>query len=179
MRPENINTVCHRWIKEEINDESICIDATAGRGNDTLFLAQNAKKVYAFDIQEEAIASAREKTEGLDNITFLLDSHVAMDRYVSEKADCIVFNFGYLPKGDKGITTLSDTSRQAIEKAILLLNPGKCLFLVFYIGHSEGRKEHEDFLEYIREYDQITIERSYTYEGRKDAPILYQIRRIS
>ena len=126
MRPENINTVCHRWIKEEINDESICIDATAGRGNDTLFLAQNAKKVYAFDIQEEAIASAREKTEGLDNITFLLDSHVAMDRYVSEKADCIVFNFGYLPKGDKGITTLSDTSRQAIEKATTAIE--KCLF---------------------------------------------------
>ena len=36
------------------------VDATCGRGNDTVWLAAHCGRVYAFDIQSEAIASTRE-----------------------------------------------------------------------------------------------------------------------
>ena len=36
------------------------VDATCGRGNDTVWLAARCGRVYAFDIQPDAIASTRE-----------------------------------------------------------------------------------------------------------------------
>ena len=45
-----------KLLKEVIDKNSVVVDATAGNGNDTLFLAKtSAKKVYAFDIQGLAI----------------------------------------------------------------------------------------------------------------------------
>lgn len=39
------------------------VDATCGRGNDTVWLTAHCGRVYAFDIQSEAIASTREALE--------------------------------------------------------------------------------------------------------------------
>ena len=53
----------HKFIYEHVSPGEICIDATAGRGRDTLFLCElvgEGGKVFAFDIQEEAINSTRE-----------------------------------------------------------------------------------------------------------------------
>ena len=46
--------MAHAFLSEVITKEDIVVDATMGNGHDTLFLAQLAKKVYAFDIQEQA-----------------------------------------------------------------------------------------------------------------------------
>ena len=47
-------------IKEYITPYSIVVDATCGNGHDTLHLAQcRPKRLYAFDIQEQAVASTR------------------------------------------------------------------------------------------------------------------------
>ena len=41
-----------KLLKEVIDKNSVVVDATAGNGNDALFLAKtSAKKVYAFDIK--------------------------------------------------------------------------------------------------------------------------------
>jgi len=178
MRPENINTVVHRWLLEEIDSESVVIDATMGNGFDTLFLAQNAQKVYAFDIQEEALEHTREKVKDCSNVTLILASHAKMDCYVKEAVDAVIFNLGYLPKGDESITTRWESTFVAIKKALALLKEGKCLFLVFYIGHSEGAREHSEFLKILPELKNARVERSYTYEDRHDAPVLYQIRKV-
>ena len=45
----------HDFLAQVLDDESIAVDATMGNGHDTLFLAKLAKKVYAFDIQEQAL----------------------------------------------------------------------------------------------------------------------------
>ena len=52
--------------------------------------------------------------------------------------DLGVFNLGYLPQGDKSITTTTSTSLEAIKKAVKLMD--KALFVVCYIGHEEGEK---------------------------------------
>ena len=43
------------------------VDATCGRGNDTVWLTAHCGRVYAFDIQSEAIASTREALQAAGN----------------------------------------------------------------------------------------------------------------
>lgn len=38
----------HDFLAEVVDKSSVVVDATMGNGNDTAFLAQLAKKVYAF-----------------------------------------------------------------------------------------------------------------------------------
>ena len=54
--------LAHCLLKYRLNEAKIIVDATAGNGNDTLFLAQNAlnnAQIYAFDIQKEAIENTK------------------------------------------------------------------------------------------------------------------------
>ena len=54
---DKVLTFSKKILKEVIDKNSIVVDATCGNGNDTLFLAQSAaKKVYAFDIQQQTTA---------------------------------------------------------------------------------------------------------------------------
>ena len=49
--------LAHCLLKDRLNEAKIIVDATAGNGNDTLFLAQNAlnnAQIYAFDIQKRS-----------------------------------------------------------------------------------------------------------------------------
>ena len=61
-----ITEYCHHILEEYIEEGDICIDATAGNGGDTEFLCKKVGetgKVYAFDVQEMAIAHTRERLE--------------------------------------------------------------------------------------------------------------------
>ena len=129
---EKLNTlgIAHAFLKRHIQKGSFCIDATAGRGYDTAFLAElsgTEGKVLAFDIQQEALCSTKAllQSRGLsDTVTLILDSHSNMDRYAQpDTVDAIVFNLGYLPGGDHSICTHAESSIAAIEKGLLLLKP--------------------------------------------------------
>ena len=59
-----ITEFCHSFMKEQVRPGDICIDATAGNGNDTEFLCAltgETGKVYAFDIQETALQHTKER----------------------------------------------------------------------------------------------------------------------
>ena len=61
-RPFGALQVAHQFIESHVRPGAFCIDATAGRGNDTVFLASlvgETGKVLAFDIQPEAVESTR------------------------------------------------------------------------------------------------------------------------
>jgi ubiquinone/menaquinone biosynthesis C-methylase UbiE len=50
--------LAHSKIKKALRPGDLCIDATAGNGHDSLFLATEVGPqgfVYAFDIQEDAL----------------------------------------------------------------------------------------------------------------------------
>lgn len=54
----------HQVLKSHISEGDLCIDATMGKGNDTLFLCQQTGltgKVAAFDIQKAALDFTEEK----------------------------------------------------------------------------------------------------------------------
>ena len=93
--------IISKVIREHVKEGDLCIDATAGRGNDTAMLCElvgPSGKVIAFDIQEDAVASTKDllSAKGLaDRAEVHLESHSEMGRYAEPgTVSCITFNFG-------------------------------------------------------------------------------------
>lgn len=137
----------HVIIKNYIKYKLTAIDATLGNGRDTDFLSENFEKVYAFDIQKTAVDNYSNKKK--DNVVLINDSHSNFNKYVEEDVQCIVYNLGFLPGGDKSITTNAPTSLDSIKQGLELLSPGGYMFIACYIGHDEGKKEYSCINEYL------------------------------
>lgn len=160
MKNMQITELCHFFIKSRLCEGGLCIDATAGNGNDTVFLCKTvggSGHVTAFDIQERAVTATRNKlaAEGLSEIAeVILDSHCNMHNYADlDSIDCIVFNLGYLPGADHNISTKPETSIPAIEIGLKLLKKGGLMSLCIYSGGDSGFDERDAVLEYIRHLD--------------------------
>lgn len=156
----NALDIIKKIISENVHEGDICIDATAGRGNDTVFLASLAGDtghVTAFDIQNEAVESTKEllaKNNLTKRADVLLESHSNMDKYFEkETVSCITFNLGYLPKGDHKIATRKETSIEAIEKGLTLLKRGGIMTIIIYYGGDSGFEEQEAVLKYLPTID--------------------------
>lgn len=155
----NALTLAHKFVSENVSEGAFCIDATAGRGNDTAFLCTLSGRtgyVLSFDIQQEALdsTSALLASRGLENARLILDSHSEMERYAQpETADCIMFNFGWLPAGNHKIFTMPETSISAIEAGLRLLKPRGIMSLIIYYGRDCGFAERDALLEYFKTID--------------------------
>ncbi len=138
-------------IKDLVLDNDVVVDATVGKGYDTLFLASLTPlgKVYGFDIQKSAITETKERTKDYPNVKLYLKSHALMDEEIDEKVKMVIFNLGYLPGGDKKITTTVKTTIIAIQKAYNLLLEGGKIFICIYPGHDEGNKEDIAIREFV------------------------------
>lgn len=182
MKNSQITHWCHEIIKSQVSPEGIYIDATMGKGNDTLFFCKMAGKkgkVLAFDIQKEALELTKEllRKEGVeDRAQLLLESHVQMDAYCEkESADAICFNFGYLPGGDHKIATKASTSITAIEKGLTLLKSGGMMSLCIYSGGDTGFEEKEEILKFLKilhpkEYT-VILNAYYNRENNPPIPV--------
>ncbi len=150
----------HKYISENVKEGSFCIDGTAGRGRDTLFLSNlvgESGKVLAFDIQKDAIESTKAllQKEKRENVTLIHDCHSKMDRYAKDNsADAIMFNFGWLPGGDHNIFSTGETSVSAIKKGLDILKPGGVMTLCIYCGKETGFEEKETLLCFLSALDQ-------------------------
>ena len=173
MRHITITQMAHHLIDINVTDTSICADLTAGNGHDTLYLAKKARHVYAFDIQQQALENTKERVKDYDNVTCILDSHTKVKEYIHEPVDFAIFNFGYLPKGDKSITTMKETSLEAVQNVLDILHPQGLLCLCFYPGHEEGAKEKDYVLEYLLQQEQLLLSHYHTLQPY--APELYLI----
>lgn len=158
MRVSQVTEWCHEIIRSQSPEGGFYIDATMGKGNDTLMLCRLAGeegRVLAFDVQEEAlrITGARLKEQGVSHLAeLILDGHEHMDRYAgAESADVICFNFGYLPGGDHEIATSAKTSVEAIRKGLAVLRSGGMMSLCIYSGGDTGFDEKEKILEFLKE----------------------------
>ena len=158
----NALDIIRRAITENVNEGDICIDATAGRGNDTVLLAELAGEsgtVAAFDIQQEAIDSTRQllAEKGLaERVSLHLESHCFMDRYFEKNSvSLITFNFGWLPGGDHRISTKKDTSIEAVGKGLELLKKDGIMTLILYYGRDNGYEERDGIIEYLKTLDSM------------------------
>ncbi len=134
-------------IEGRLKNGGCALDGTAGNGRDTLFLAQLAGgsgKVWAFDIQAQALSNTAGllRENGVEGqVELIAASHADLADYVREPLDAAMFNFGYLPGGDKTVTTKADSSVHAMQAAAALLAEGGLLTAVVYSGHPTGRAE--------------------------------------
>ncbi len=158
-----------RYLAKEVIGQAVlpgdtAVDATMGNGHDTLMLCEAvgpAGKVYAFDVQEQALAETekRLKEHGMDGRAVLIRAgHEHMTEYVKGPVRAVMFNLGWLPGGDHDVTTRWETTRQAVESALSLLLPMGVLVICAYPGHAEGEREKRELTAFLsglsnREYN--------------------------
>lgn len=161
------------------------IDATCGRGRDTVWLAEKVGPrghVAAFDIQEAAIESSRELAAGSRTaqwITFYNCSHELIKTCVQKPVRCAMFNLGYLPGGDRGIVTEPESTLKAMDQCLALLARPGIMCIVAY-PHEQGREECECVQTWLASRDEHSVKTaSYRMlNNNKPAPSLYAAWRL-
>lgn len=137
-------------VRELLRPGDLAIDATAGNGHDTLFLAQVVGAegtVWACDVQEPAIAATRMllAIEGHRHVELFREDHSQLASRLPESArgqiSAVMFNLGYLPGGDKSVTTLADSTRTALDSLWDFVRPGGIVTILAYPGHAGGEAE--------------------------------------
>ncbi|HWJ04005.1 MAG TPA: class I SAM-dependent methyltransferase [Verrucomicrobiae bacterium] len=185
MISRNINslTLAKYLISQGVPKGGNVVDATAGRGRDTRFLAEHVGpmgKVWAFDIQAAALQDTQNllNESGLANRVNLIHAgHERMGEFVAEPVDGIMFNLGYLPKGDKELITTPTTTMQGIESGLKLLKPAGLMTLVIYTGHPGGQAEADAVERCVEGLSQACFNViKFTYPNRdRTAPYLVAI----
>ena len=151
------------WAREMIEnamfDGARAVDATMGNGHDTLWLCELAGengKVYAFDVQAEAVERTRqrltEKQVDARAELFCL-GHQHMAEVIREPVDAIVFNLGWLPGAEHGVTTQTPTTLQAVNAALEVLKEDGLMTICIYPGHEEGTRELHALLNWASSLD--------------------------
>ena len=151
--PIRVTERAQALASEVLNSGDIAIDATAGKGRDTVFLAQTVGPtgwVHSFDIQPDAINSTRNLLEvsGLINrVTLHERSHAELTESLPDshrgKIAVAIFNLGYLPGSDQKIITQPESTAIALESALTELKSGGRLICVAYTGHPGGKEESD------------------------------------
>ena len=148
---KNAQQFSHEMILSVNFEDGIFIDATAGNGHDTLFLAQHidsTSKILSFDIQETAILQTRQLLQKHDlapKVTCILDSHANISNYLEqdERVRLAIFNLGYLPGSDKKIITIPSSTLEAIQILLERLEKYGKIIIVSYYGHDGGLEEKD------------------------------------
>lgn len=145
---ERATVVAQRRVAEVLGEGDLAVDATAGNGHDTLFLAGRvgvSGRVLAFDIQRAAIDSARRRIEAAGlagRVGWFCESHALMaERAAAGSVAAVMFNLGYLPGGDHAVITRGEETLRALDAALGVLRPGGVLTVVGYPGHPGGDEE--------------------------------------
>ena len=167
-RPSLLDSLAHsavfravQAISKYVNDTEtmFCIDATAGNGHDTCFLAglgaflngaaQKNYSVLACDVQEEALQNTRERlnTYGLQ-AELVHVGHEKIAAYLPENSRLagVLFNLGYLPKKERNadfVVTKADTTLQALISLFERLCPQGVICVHCYTGHAGGMEEYQ------------------------------------
>lgn len=184
--------LAHSLWKNIVKPGDIAIDATCGNGNDTLILANlcldnSVGTLYAIDIQEDAIRNTQKllsehlPKQKLERVKFSNECHSTFPKeLVAQSVKIVVYNLGYLPKGNKGVTTLIATTMASIKAAMTLLQDGGIISITCYPGHSEGKEEEEALLNFTATFN--PKEWSCTHHrwvNRLDSPSLLLLQKTS
>lgn len=161
-------------------NDLIFIDATCGRGNDTLKLAttlNHSGTVIAYDIQQVALHDTQKLLEknGYEDITYHLESH---DKLIEKDFDLIIYNLGYLPGSDKKIKTEVTTTLKSLKKAldISCKKDEYLIIIVLYPGHKEGLEESYAVDEFCKELpSKFYLVSKYQNYNRPTSPYIITI----
>ncbi|WP_010243596.1 tRNA (mnm(5)s(2)U34)-methyltransferase [Acetivibrio cellulolyticus] len=183
----NSLTQSHKYIEHFVEEGDTVIDATAGNGSDTVFLAKlvgESGHVYSFDVQQIALDRTAEKLDSLDlrdRVDLINDGHENLDNYVKSKVKAVMFNLGYLPRGDHNIGTRAKTTITAIQKSMELLVVGGIISIVVYHGGDSGFDEKIQVIEYLGKLEpkKYVVMKTEFINQENCPPILVCIEKIS
>jgi tRNA1(Val) A37 N6-methylase TrmN6 len=151
----NAVKMAQQLLLPRVRTADLLIDATAGNGNDTLFLAVNSQleaKIFAFDIQPAALEKTNELLASHNvagKAQLLLTDHAHLAQYIDRQIDVAMFNLGYLPGQDHNITTKPASTLSALTAVLRLLSIGGVVSIVVYPGHLTGKLEAQLLLEFL------------------------------
>ncbi len=86
----------------------------------------------------------------LDRATLIHAGHERISEFISEPADAIVFNLGWLPGAQHGITTRVETTLSAVDQALEALAPDGVMTICIYPGHEEGARERDALIDWAK-----------------------------
>ena len=122
--------LCHEFLTAHLQPGGLYVDATCGNGHDTEFLCRLAGptgRVLALDIQPAAVENTNTRlgAAGLGAIgQALVHDHARLAELVAPgTADCVLFNFGWLPGADHEVHSTADGSLPALQAALDALKP--------------------------------------------------------
>ena len=152
--------LAHDYWKRLLKMGDTVVDATCGNGHDTAMLASILESVgggtiAAIDLQESAVNETKQRCASL-NVPSHVDCHFYTQSHVEFPSQIlpgtvalIVYNLGYLPGGDKSITTLTSSTLKSLENALPLIKSGGVISMTCYPGHAEGKNEEKQILEFV------------------------------
>ena len=186
MKLERVLQYAQTLLKSAVDEGDIAVDATAGNGHDTLFLAQlvgDYGYVYAFDVQKQAVDATLHRL--LDNALehralVLKDGHENVAKYVNKPVAGAIFNLGYLPGSDHEVITRPNTTIQALESLLKLLKIGGIIVLVIYHGHEGGKEERDEVIRFVSELPQkyIHVLRYEFLNQKNDPPFVIALEKV-
>lgn len=182
---KRLTETAHAAMAAALRPGDNAIDATAGNGYDTEYLAQRVGahgRVFAFDVQTTALEATRRRLSqsGLaERVTLINACHSTLGDHLAEAAphgvNAVMFNLGFLPGGDKALTSQPVTTVAAIDAALRQLRGTGIASIMAYRGHAGGDKETRSVAEYIGQLSApaYTVER---FDAPGDGPVLWLIR---
>ncbi|PZF89006.1 rRNA methyltransferase [Listeria ivanovii] len=173
----------HDTLRKVVRPGDYVVDATCGNGHDTLLLAELVGvngHVLGFDIQQVAIDTTRTRLENAvvsSQVELICASHATIPKYATNPVRAAIFNLGYLPGGDKKITTTADSTLISIQHLMELLEVGGVIILVIYHGHPEGKQEKQAVVRFCENISQQEFHvLSYQFINQQnDAPFVIVI----
>lgn len=164
--------------------EGMCVlDATVGNGYDALMIKETIGDngvFYGFDIQKQAIESTAQRLENFKNVKLYCRSHAEILEIISENTlDGAIYNLGFLPGGDKEITTHYESTFESLNAVLKCLKTGALLSVSIYPGHEAGKMESEKLSKWLDQLDAYTyhvLKTNYTNQS-DTAPYTYWIER--
>ncbi len=166
-------------LRQVICNGDCVVDATAGNGHDTVFLAEavgEAGKVIAIDIQAEAIEATRQRLkEALleSRVELYQASHADIGQYVAKgSVAVIVFNLGYLPGSDRELVTQSETTLLALAASVVALKKGGVLAVVCYPDHPGGDDEAAQVVGFLRSLEHFRLAKYELLSTHRASPFV-------
>jgi SAM-dependent methyltransferase len=144
----------HALLAPRLRAGDAVVDATAGNGHDTVFLARQVLpggRVFAFDVQAEAIEATRSQVARNQSraetaaVTLIHAGHEEVGNRLPVELKggirAFMFNLGWLPGSDKTRITRTVTTLAALRAALDWLAEGGLITIVCYPGHEGGAAE--------------------------------------
>lgn len=176
--------ISHLFMSDSICIGDIVIDATAGNGHDTVFMAECVGKegvVISIDKQEGAIQSTKNLLleHDIQHVNCMVADHSEMEIVLQpfiQRVSCICFNLGYLPgSSDRSIITNTQSTIKALDACLTLLQYRGSISVIAYRGHEHGLEEALAVEDWMRKLptNEWHVTRTEPINQSASAPIVY------